>query len=135
MTERQFRVGDRVRWYQIDDTPLWNFDSVWSIGRGGYWAESIVTKTDHKTKKFVVDNGWNWPQPGHEQARYGEPGYLELVEAVKDPRFRVVDTVWDVGVCIVDTSQPEGSRTILPPSCRPELEAICEKLNTLVSGG
>jgi hypothetical protein len=125
MTNRKFRVGDRVRWYVVGDEPLWNFANIRSMGDDGHWVEGIVDRLcDDGT--FTVA-GWWWPQPGHHKACYGEPGYLELIEAAKEPRARVKNTFDDRSIYISDDDF--AVRSIFPVSCRSELESICTKLN------
>jgi len=123
---RQFRVGDKVKWYEIDDCPMWDFKELYARVKKGEWAEGFVTRVD-ADNTFLVD-GWRWPQPKHELARYGVPGYLELVEAAPEPRFEVRED--DLGHLYVANLELNWLTTsAFPESCRPELKAICEKLN------
>jgi hypothetical protein len=126
---RKFQVGDKVRWYEIDGRPLWNFDTIEEVcadsGRGR-WIEGIVTSVTDAA--FDVSSVWRWPQPDHSRALYGEPGYLELVEAVPEPRFVVrEDDLCHLYVADLELSLLASSS--FPESCRPELEALCSKLN------
>jgi len=123
---RKFKVGDRVRWYEVGDMPLWGSDFIQTSGGSGHWVEGKVSQSYDTT--LLVDGWWWWPQPGHEQARYGEPGYLELVEAVKEPQFsiRTVEGLDRLRIFYKDACKPE---TGFPEYCRPELEAICKKMN------
>jgi len=123
---RQFRVGDKVKWYQSGFTPLWSFEFITSTGGSGCWMNGVVTSVaDDDT--FAVGR-WRWPQPGHTLARYGEPGYLELVETVKEPRFVVRED--DLGhLYVADLELGLMAASAFPEACRPELESICAKLN------
>jgi len=122
---RKFQVGDRVRWYaNIEGDPVWNFH-IASFG-AGRWEEGFVSRVHEDTDEFCVDGDWEWPQPGHTKACYGEPGYLELVEVAPEYRFQVHSHscgrlfVWNaLGI----------TRSCFPEACRPELESICAKLN------
>jgi hypothetical protein len=122
---RKFQVGDKVKWYEIDDCPMWDFNELYARVKKGEWAEGFVTRVD-ADNTFLVD-GWQWPQPGHELARYGVPGYLELVEAIPEKMFRVVDTLDARSIYIEDGECVALS--VFPESCRPEIQAICTKLN------
>jgi len=128
MTQRKFKAGDKVRWYVVGGEPLWNFANIRSMGDDGHWVEGIVDQSrDDGT--FLVSgrcgDGWWWPQPGLDSSRYGEPGYLELVEAVKESRFWVRDDGFTA--YLMDN---QGTFLFaLPNTCRPELESICTKLN------
>jgi hypothetical protein len=124
---RKFQVGDKVKWYAIDDCPMWDFNHLYSSSvKKGEWVEGTVTRVDADDTFFV--DGWRWPQPDHCRALYGEPGYLELVEAVKGPRYIIVTLERPRRLEIFR----EGSwhtKTSFPEVCRPELEALCAKLN------
>jgi len=124
MTDRKFKAGDKVRWYTVDGEPLWSFDAIYGKGDDGHWEEGIVSMPNDYV--FLVGDWW-WPQPDDSRSRYGEPGYLELVEAVPEKMFRVVDTLDARSIYIED-----GECTALsafPKFYRPELEALCKKLN------
>jgi hypothetical protein len=121
---RKFQVGDRVRWYEVGGHSLWSFNWMEAIGDKGYWTEGYVTSAD--PNMFAVDGCQIWPQPDHESARYGEPGYLELVEVVSKPRCRVVQNPPTGLYHVVDDY---GVNSLFPESCLPELEALCVKLN------
>jgi len=130
MTDRKFKVGDKVRWYVVGGEPLWNFADIRSMGDDGHWVEGIVDQSrDDGT--FLVSGrcgyGWWWPQPGLDSSRYGEPGYLELVEAIPEKMFRVVDTLDARSIYIEDGECTALS--VFPEFYRPELEALCEKMN------
>jgi hypothetical protein len=120
---RKFKVGDKVRWYEVDGRPLWNTVIIQKTPGGkGRWVEGRVSQISRSTFRA---GGWWWPQPDWEHACYGEPGYLELVEAAPEPRFRIcADFAGDLSVAIDDLEVVS-----FPPSCRPELEAICAKMN------
>jgi len=122
---RQFRVGDKVKWYQSGFTPLWSFEFITSTGGSGCWMNGVVTSVaDDDT--FAVGR-WRWPQPGHTLARYDEPGYLELVEAVLTPKFKMTETI--CGELLLREADSPEALSHFPESCRAELEALCEKLN------
>jgi len=130
MTQRKFKAGDKVRWYVVGGEPLWNFANIRSMGDDGHWVEGIVDQSRGDGTFLVAGRGgggWWWPQPGLDSSRYGEPGYLELVEAVKEPRYRVKNTFDDRSIRILDDDC--AVRSVFPVSCRPELEALCAKLN------
>jgi len=125
---RKFKIGDRVRWYEIDGRPLWNFDTIEEVcsdsGRGR-WIEGVVTSATDAV--FDADGSWEWPQPAHCRSMYGELGYLELVEAAPEPEFEVrrvpKDGCWYVGRI------GGGAVMLFPGRCINELEAVCKKLN------
>jgi hypothetical protein len=123
---RKFKVGDKVRWYTVDGSPLWNTAIIQKTPGGkGRWVEDRVSQIARSTFRA---GGWWWPQPDDEYARYGEPGYLELVEAASEPRYRIVSLERPRRLEIFR----EGSwhtETSFPESCRTELEALCKKLN------
>lgn len=79
---RSFKVGDTVRFEMGEDGfPRWNHNE--DRGGPGKWVTATVVEVNDLA--FLVSwrgYGWVWPQPGQPDARYGEPGYLELVEAV-----------------------------------------------------
>jgi ribosomal protein L21E len=85
---RKFEVGDKVR-FAVDDHgyPVWNHDERYEDQTG--IASGVVIRADEweggsvflvvslrRHDKTVL---WQWPQPGEPDARYGEPGYLELM--------------------------------------------------------
>jgi hypothetical protein len=123
---RKFQVGDKVKWYEIDDCPMFDFRSLYTRVKKGEWAEGFVTRVD-ADNTFLV-GGWRWPQPGHKLALYGVPGYLELVEAAPEPRFEIrkVEGLDRLRIFYKDACRPE---TGFPESCRPELESICAKMD------
>jgi len=125
--QRKFKVGDKVRWYEIECRPLWNCNGTKTLMHGpSKWVEGVVTSTTDAV--VCVSGGWLWPQPDRSDARYGEPGYLELVEAAPEPRYRVVGAPAACSVYIEDGSV---WLSLFPESCRAELEAICERLNAV----
>jgi hypothetical protein len=124
---RQFRVGDKVRWYSTDNRPLWNFDHIRGKGSNGHWEVGIVDMRSANHTFRVA--GWLWPQPDDPRARYGEPGYLELVEAAPESRPFIVETLsGNVSIRDRDT-EIEALVKKLFEACRAELEALCKKLN------
>jgi hypothetical protein len=124
MTDRKFRVGDKVRWYEVGGKPLWNADAIETRGGVGRWVEGKVSQSYDTT--ILVDGQW-WPQPDHCRALYGEPGYLELVEAVKEPRYRVAYAPETYSVYI-ETGE-FSVLSLFPERCWFEIEALCAKLN------
>jgi hypothetical protein len=125
---REFKVGDKVRWYEISGQPLWDFGETRMLPGPGKWVEGVVTLVTDAVFDVPSHSGiWRWPQPDHCRALYGEPGYLELVDAVKEPRFAVIDE-GDAGLYI-DDSQVADEVCRFPESCLQELELICAKLN------
>jgi len=123
---REFKVGDKVKWYEFGDKPLWDFDRPNFVSGPGKWVEGVVTSATDAV--FDADGSWEWPQPAHCRSMYGEPGYLELVEAVPEPQFsiRTVEGLDRLRIFYKDACKPE---TGFPEYCRPELEAICKKMN------
>jgi len=123
---RKFKVGDKVRWYTVDGSPLWNTVIIQKTPGGkGRWVEDRVSQISRSTFKA---GGWWWPQPDIEHARYGEPGYLELVEAAPEPAFsiRKVEGLNFLRIFYKDRCSPQCT---FPESCRAELESLCKKLN------
>lgn len=86
---RKFRVGDRVR-FELDgefpEWPRWNYRIDGEPS--GKWKEDTVRQVDDGRNHFYLSMPYSWPQPDHPFARYGAPGYLELVEAVEDQGSR-----------------------------------------------
>jgi hypothetical protein len=129
---RSFKVGDKVRWYQRNGRPMWNVDTIRAgqeipLGKGR-WVEDRVSQISGSTFKA---GGWWWPQPGDPQSCYGEPGYLELVEAAPEPKYHIEEIVsGTVPVSCFYLIDDCGNVVVLVPgSCRAELEALCKKLN------
>jgi len=78
---RKFRVGDRVRWgVNKDGEPVWDGVERIHVHTDGH-VVGTVDAVDSGAELFRADMWW-WPQPSNMYARYGEPGYLELVRAV-----------------------------------------------------
>jgi hypothetical protein len=132
---RKFQVGDKVKWYEIDDCPMWDFKELYARVKKGEWAEGFVTRVD-ADNTFLVD-GWRWPQPGHELACYGVPGYLELVEAAPEPKLQFqVRKAWNGKLLIWNkdscSCSSESSESSFPKNCHSAVEALCAKLNEAV---
>jgi hypothetical protein len=123
---REFKVGDKVRWYEILGRPLWDFSETRMLLGSGKWVDGVIISAIGVVFDVSGYSGiWRWPQPDHCRALYGEPGYLELVEAVKEPRFDVRENIQgDLYVADLGSGLPT-----FPVSCRHELESICAKLN------
>jgi hypothetical protein len=128
---REFQIGDKVRWYEVDGRPMWNFDEVEAhVGGSGCWVEGIVRRVYVRDNEFSIGL-YMWPQPGHYQARYGEPGYLELVEEAREPKYRVEEAgCGDNPVTYFYIADDHGAEIrCFHESCRAELEALCAKMN------
>lgn len=86
---RKFKVGDRVKFEGgKDGYPRWNYDTDWG-GDGVFYVQTVIDVADTDNlfcvRKHVCNrDDWWWPQPDRPDARYGAPGYLELVEAVEE---------------------------------------------------
>jgi len=125
---REFKVKDKVKWYEFGDKPLWDFDRPNFVSGPGKWVDGVVTSaTDAVFDVCGCSGVLRWPQPAHCRSMYGEPGYLELVEAVPEPQFEVrrvpKDGCWYVGRI------GGGAVMLFPGRCINELEAVCKKLN------